>query len=79
MRDKEDLSEALESLLPEVAARVARHFKDGVFEFDLNADRYTVIEGNTVYHVIPHFAEDDSESVVSKLRSIMARELEKSE
>lgn len=53
-----------------------QHFKDGAFEFELDTEGHTAVEGNTIYHVIPHFAEEGSESIVSKLRRIMARNLE---
>ena len=76
---KKDLKDIPEYLTLEVAERVARHFKDGVFEFDLNTEGHIAVEGNTVYHVIPHFAEDGAESIVSNLRRIMARDLEETE
>lgn len=66
----------LEELKPEVVERIVRHFQDGAFVFDLDADEYTVTEGNTVYHIVPRFAEPGAESVVNKLRRIMERELE---
>lgn len=37
------------------------------------------VEGNTVYHVIPHYAEGEAESVLDKLRRIMAGNLEATE
>ena len=72
MDEKRELKDIPEYITPE-------HFKDGVFEFDLNTEGHIAIEGNTVYHVIPHFAEDDAESIVSKLRRILARNLEETE
>ena len=38
MDKKRDLKDIPEYLTPEVAERVAQHFKDGVFEFDLNTE-----------------------------------------
>jgi len=73
MQDKKELLGKLE---PETVERIARHFQDGAFVFDLDADEYTVAEGNTVYHVVPCFAEPGAESVVNKLRRIMEREWE---
>lgn len=66
----------LEELKPEVVERIARHFQDGAFVFDLDGESYTLREGNTVYHIVPRFAEAGAESVVNKLRRIMERELE---
>ena len=37
------------------------------------------VEGNTVYHVIPHYAEGEAKSVLDKLRRIIAGNLEKTE
>ena len=74
-----ELKDIPKYITPEIAERVAEHFKDGVFEFDLNTEGHIAIEENTVYHVIPHFAEDDAESIVSKLRRILARNLEETE
>ena len=56
MADKKDLSTLPKFLKPEVAERVAEHFKDGVFEFDFDTEEHIAMEGNTVYHVIPHYA-----------------------
>lgn len=58
---------------------VAWYFQDGAFVFDLGADEYTVTEGNTVYHLLPRYANEGAESVVNKLRRIMERELEEKE
>lgn len=63
--------------LSEVAERVAEHFKDGVFEFDFDTEEHIAVEGNTVYHVIPHYAGDDAENVLNKLRRMIAKNLEK--
>lgn len=79
MSHPKDLCEAAQYLKPETAERMVQHFKDGAFEFELDAEEHIAVEGNTVYHVIPHFAEEGSESIVNKLRRIMARNLEDSE
>ena len=49
-----DLSKLPKNLKPEIAERVAEHFKDGVFEFDFSTEEMIAVEGNTVYHVIPY-------------------------
>ena len=72
MRDFADLSKLPKNLKPEIAERVAEHFKDGSFEFDFSTEEMVAVEGNTVYHVIPHYAEGEAESVLDKLRRIMA-------
>lgn len=69
----------LEELKPETVERIARHFQDGAFVFDLDAEGHTLREGNTVYNVVPRFAEAGAESVVNKLRRIMERELKENE
>ena len=74
MADKKDLSTLPKFLKPEVAERVAEHFKDGVFEFD--TEEHIAMEGNTVYHVIPHYAGEAAESVLNKLRRMIAKNLE---
>ena len=74
-----DNKHLLEELEPEAVERIARHYQDGAFVFDLDADEYTVTEGNTVYHLLPRYADKGAESVVSKLRRIMERELEEKE
>lgn len=79
MTQPKDLYEAAQYLKPETAERMVQHFKDGAFELELDTEGHTAVEGNTVYHVIPHFAEEGSESIVNKLRRIMARNLEDSE
>ena len=68
MRKPADFSELPKNLKPEIAERVAEHFKDGVFEFDFSTEEMIAVEGNTVYHVIPHYAEGEAESVLDKLR-----------
>lgn len=35
-----------------------------------------IYKGNTVYHVIPYYASDDAESVLNKLRRMIAKNLE---
>ncbi len=75
MSDKQEL---LPGMDPAAWERVARHLQGDAFVFDLEWDEYTVTEGNTVYHMVPRYAAE-GESVVSKLRRILARELEKSE
>lgn len=58
-----DLSKLPKNLKPEIAERVAEHFKDGVFEFDFSTEEMIAVEGNTVYHVIPHYTEEAAEKV----------------
>ena len=60
-----------------MAERVAEHFKDGAFEFDFSTEEMIAVEGNTIYHVIPHYAGDDAENVLNKLRRMIAKNLEK--
>lgn len=74
-----DLSELPKNLKPEIAERVAEHFKDGVFEFDFSTEEMIAVEGNTVYHAIPHYAEGEAESVLDKLRRVMAMDLGETE
>ena len=74
-----DKKELLEKLEPEVVERIAGHFQDGAFVFDLDSESHTLREGNTVYYVVPRFAEAGAESVVNKLRRIMERELQENE
>ena len=76
MADKKDLSTLPKFLKPEVAERVAEHFKYGVFEFDFDTEEHIAMEGNTVYHVIPHYAGEAAESVLNKLRRMIAKNLE---
>ena len=77
MRDPADLSRLPQNLKPEIAERVAKHFKNGAFEF--STEEMIAVEGNTVYHVIPHYAEGEAKSVLDKLRRIIAGNLEKTE
>ena len=76
MTEKKDLNTLPQFLKPEVAERVAEHFKDGMFEFDFDTEEHIAIEGNTVYHVIPHYAGDEAESVQNKLRRMIAKDME---
>lgn len=79
MRNPEDLSRLPKNLKPEIAERVAEHFRDGAFEFDFSTEEMIAVEGNTVYHTVPHYAEGEAENVLDKLRRIMARNLEETE
>lgn len=79
MSEEKDLYKATQHLKPETAERMMQHFKDGAFEFELNTEGHIAVEGNTVYHVIPHFAGKASESIVKKPRRIMARNLGETE
>lgn len=74
-----DKQEALNSINPEILERIVSHYKDGAFEFDLYSSEHIVSEGGTVYHVIPRYADKGAESVVGKLRRILARKLEEKE
>ncbi len=69
MSEGKDLYKATQYLRPETAECVMQYFKDGAFELELDTEGYTAVEGNTVYHVIPHFAGEGSESIVNKLPS----------
>ena len=60
LRKSVDFSELPKNLKPEIAERVAKHFKDGAFEFDFSTEEMIAVEGNTVYHTIPHYAETSS-------------------
>jgi len=73
MSEEKDLYKATQHLKPETAKRMMQHFKDGAFEFELDTEGCIAVEGNTVYHVIPHFAGEGSESIVNKLRRMMSR------
>lgn len=53
-----------------------RHFKDDAFEFDFDTEGHVAVEGNTVYHIIPRYAQDGAESVLNKLRRIIAKNLQ---
>jgi len=65
-------------IAPETAERMARCFKNGAFELELGREEQVIYEGNTVYHVVPHYAEDGAESVLNKLRRLLARNLQDS-
>ncbi len=52
MRKPVDFSELPKNLKPEIAERVAEHFKDGVFEFDFSTEEMIAVEGNTVYQLM---------------------------
>ena len=41
--------------------------------------KWLPLRGITVYHTIPHYAEGEAESVLDKLRRIMAGNLEETE
>ena len=55
MRDPADLSRLSQNLKPnlkllrQIAERVAKHFKNGAFEFDFSTEEMIDVEGNTVY------------------------------
>ena len=57
---------------------MAQCFKDGAFESALDKEEQVIYESNTVYHIVPRYAEDGAESVLNKLRRILARNLQKS-
>lgn len=76
MGNNKDLNTLPQFLKPEVAERVSEHFKDGVFEFDFDTGEHIAVEGSTVYHVIPHYAGDGAESVLDKLRRMIAKNME---
>ena len=67
MIDEQKLYELLKDFDPAVGERMEQHFKDGAFE------------GNTVYTVIPHFAEKGSEGIVKKLKRLMEKDLKEKE
>jgi hypothetical protein len=52
LRKPVDFSELPKNLKPEIAERVAEHFKDGVFEFDFSTEEMIAVEGNTVYQLM---------------------------
>ena len=64
---------------PAVGERMEKHFRDGAFYFDLGGSSYPFFEGNTVYTVIPHFAEKGSEGIVKKLKRLMEKDLQEKE
>jgi hypothetical protein len=60
----------------EALLRVLSHYEDGEFIFPLPEDEICSVKGNTVYHVIPRYADDGAEDIVKKLRRIMAYDLD---
>ena len=66
-------------IAPETAERMAQCFKDGAFELELDMEEQVIYEGTTVYHIVPRYAGDGAESVLNKLRRILARNLQNSE
>ena len=66
MTNEQKLYELLKDFDPAVGERMEKHFRDGAFYFDLGGSSYPFFEGNTVYTVIPHFAEKGSEGIVKK-------------
>lgn len=75
-RAEEFLQELPDWVTPEHLQRVFGHYKDGAFEFDFSTGEHTVLEDNIIYHVIPHYADDGAETILSKLCRIMNSELE---
>ena len=53
--------------------RVFDHYDDGAFHFDLEESETDSEVGKTVYHTIARYS-DSGESVMDKLRRIMAHE-----
>lgn len=72
MTDEQKLYELLKDFDPAVGERMEKHFRDGAFYFDLGGSSYPFFEGNTVYTVIPHFAEKGSEGIVKKTRGAVS-------
>ena len=79
MIDEQKLYELLKDFDPAVGERMEQHFKDGAFYFDLGGSSYPFFEGNTVYTVIPHFAEYGAEVIVNKLNLLMEKDLREKE
>ena len=79
MIDDQKLYELLKDFDPAVGERMEKHFKDGAFYFDLGGSSYPFFEGNTVYTVIPHFAEKGSDGIVKKLKRLMEKDLKEKE
>ena len=61
----------------EALERVFSRYTDGEFVFELPKDGFSETVRGTTYHVVPHYADEDAEDIVSKLRRIMASELPK--
>ena len=53
--------------------RRSRQVTTRAFYFDLGGSSYPFFEGNTVYTVVPHFAEKDAEGIVKKLKRLMEK------
>ena len=79
MIDEQKLYEMLQDFDPAVGERMEKHFRDGAVYFDLGGSSYPFFEGNTVYTVIPHFAEKGSEGIVKKLKRLMEKDLKEKE
>ena len=73
------LYELFEDFDAAVSTSLYEHFEDGAFYFDLGGSSYPFFEGNTVYTVIPHFAEKGSEGIVKKLKRLMEKDLKEKE
>lgn len=76
MNDRNKLFAIPSGLDPEIAERIGQYYRDGAFEFEFGTEEFITVEGNTVYHIIPHFSEDGAESVLAKLRRIIGKRLE---
>lgn len=76
MNNRDKLYDIPSGLDPEIAERIGQYYKDGAFEFEFGTEEIITVEGNTVYHVIPRYAEDGAESVLAKLRRIIEKSLE---
>ena len=50
------------------------HMGDNSFEMDLSENSITEIEGNTIYHIVPHYPKTASEDILGKLKRIMSKE-----
>ena len=79
MHKPTEMSELPKYLKPELDEPEPEHINEGVFEFEFSREELIEIEGNTVYHTIPHYAEEGAESVLDKLRRIIAVNLEETE
>ena len=79
MIDEQKLYELLKDFDPTVGERMEQHFNDVAFYFDLGGSSYPFFEGNTLYTVIPHFAEKGSEGIVKKLKRLMEKDLKEKE
>ena len=79
MIDEQKLYEMLKDFDPAVGERMEKHFRDGACYFDLGGSSYPFFERNTIYTVIPHFAEKGSEGIVKKLKRLMEKDLKEKE